>query len=98
MASDREEDATVLVKDGQRLTRYTMAQHPFDVVGWDGCVYPFTFNADDFEPITGTVHQPPPIHQTFESSGFVVCTFAPFARYASGCHQGAVRAQQRGER
>jgi homogentisate 1,2-dioxygenase len=76
--NDVEEDTTILVKDGARLTRYTVANHPFDVVGWDGCVYPFTFNADDFEPITGTVHQPPPIHQTFESpGGFVVCTFAP---------------------
>ncbi len=74
---DREQDETVLLKDGARLTRYTMAQHPFDVVGWDGMVYPFTFNADDFEPITGTIHQPPPIHQTFEAAGFVICTFAP---------------------
>lgn len=74
---DRDEDTTVLIKDGRRLTRYTLAHHPFDVVGWDGLVYPFTFNADDFEPITGTVHQPPPIHQTFEAPGFVVCTFAP---------------------
>ncbi|HZY89164.1 MAG TPA: homogentisate 1,2-dioxygenase [Gemmataceae bacterium] len=74
---DREEDTAVLIKDGARLTRYTLAQHPFDVVGWDGLVYPFTFNADDFEPITGTVHQPPPVHQTFEATGFVVCTFAP---------------------
>src|SRR5439155_488722 len=72
---DSESDIAVLIKDGPRLTRYTLANHPFDVVGWDGCVYPFTFNADDFEPITGTVHQPPPIHQTFESAGgFVVCT------------------------
>ena len=67
----------MLIKDGARLTRYTLAHHPFDVVGWDGMVYPFTFNADDFEPITGTIHQPPPIHQTFEAPGFVVCTFAP---------------------
>ncbi len=74
---DREEDTTVVIKDGPRWTRYTLAQHPFDVAGWDGFVYPFTFNADDFEPITGTVHQPPPIHQTFEATGFVVCTFAP---------------------
>ncbi|HEX4609340.1 MAG TPA: homogentisate 1,2-dioxygenase [Urbifossiella sp.] len=74
---DEERDTPVLVKDGPRLTRYTLAHHPFDVAGWDGCVYPFTFNADDFEPITGTVHQPPPIHQTFETPGFVVCTFAP---------------------
>jgi homogentisate 1,2-dioxygenase len=74
---DREQDVTVLVKDGARLTRYTLASHPFDVVGWDGFVYPFTFNADDFEPITGTTHQPPPIHQTFEATGYVLCTFAP---------------------
>jgi homogentisate 1,2-dioxygenase len=74
---DEEKDTAILIKDGERLTRYTLANHPFDVVGWDGFVYPFTFNADDFEPITGTVHQPPPIHQTFESPGFVVCTFAP---------------------
>ncbi|MBV8609702.1 MAG: homogentisate 1,2-dioxygenase [Singulisphaera sp.] len=77
VAVDREEDTTILVKDGPRLTRYTTAHHPFDVVGWDGMVYPYTFNADDFEPITGTVHQPPPVHQTFEAPGFVVCTFAP---------------------
>ena len=74
---DREQDTTVVIKDGARWTRYTLAQHPFDVAGWDGLVYPFTFNADDFEPITGTVHQPPPVHQTFEATGFVVCTFAP---------------------
>ena len=74
---DREEDTPVLIKDGSRLTRYVLASHPFDVVGWDGMAYPFTFNADDFEPITGTIHQPPPIHQTFEAQGFVLCTFAP---------------------
>jgi homogentisate 1,2-dioxygenase len=75
---DREEDVPVVIKDGHRLTRYVLAHHPFDVIGWDGLVYPFTFNADDFEPITGTIHQPPPIHQTFEGKGgFVVCTFAP---------------------
>jgi homogentisate 1,2-dioxygenase len=74
---DREEDTTVLIKDDRRLSRYTLAGHPFDVVGWDGMVYPYTFNADDFEPITGTVHQPPPVQQTFEAPGFVVCTFAP---------------------
>jgi homogentisate 1,2-dioxygenase len=74
---DREQDTTVLIKDGRRLTRYTLANHPFDVVGWDGMVYPFTFNADDFEPITGTVHQPPPVQLTFEAPGFVLCTFAP---------------------
>ncbi len=74
---DREEDTPVLIKDGARWNRYVLAHHPFDIVGWDGFVFPFTFNADDFEPITGTIHQPPPIHQTFQSDGFVVCTFAP---------------------
>ena len=66
-----------MIKDGRRLTHYTLASHPFDVVGWDGMVYPYTFNADDFEPITGRIHQPPPVHQTFEAPGFVICTFAP---------------------
>jgi homogentisate 1,2-dioxygenase len=74
---DREEETPVLIKDGRRLTRYFLANHPFDVVGWDGMDYPYTFNADDFEPITGTVHQPPPVQQTFDVPGFVVCTFAP---------------------
>lgn len=74
---DREKETAVVIKDGRRLTRYTLASHPFDVVGWDGMVYPYTFNADDFEPITGRVHQPPPVHQTFDAPGFVICTFAP---------------------
>ena len=74
---DEEKDTSVVIKDGARLSRYVLASHPFDVIGWDGQVYPFTFNADDFEPITGTIHQPPPIHLTFETSGFVLCTFAP---------------------
>jgi homogentisate 1,2-dioxygenase len=74
---DREQETQVLIRDGRRLTRYFLASHPFDVVGWDGMVYPFTFNADDFEPITGTVHQPPPVQQTFDAPGFVICTFAP---------------------
>ncbi len=51
--------------------------HPFDVVGWDGCLYPYTFNVSDFEPITGRVHQPPPVHQVFEGWNFVVCNFVP---------------------
>ncbi len=74
---DRDEDVEILVKDGPRLTKVVNAHHPFDVLGWDGYLYPYTFNAADFEPITGTVHQPPPIHQTFEIRGYVVCTFAP---------------------
>lgn len=51
--------------------------HPFDVVGWDGCLYPYTFSVSDFEPITGRVHQPPPVHQVFEGFNFVVCAFVP---------------------
>ena len=74
---DRQEETEILVKDGARLTRTILAHHPFDVVGWDGFVYPFTFNAMDFEPLTGTVHLPPPYQQTFECPGFVICTFAP---------------------
>lgn len=55
----------------------TATSHPFDVVGWDGCLYPYTFNLDDFEPITGRVHQPPPVHQVFEGNNFVICNFVP---------------------
>jgi homogentisate 1,2-dioxygenase len=51
--------------------------HPFDVVGWDGCCYPFAFSIHDFEPITGRIHQPPPVHQTFEGNNYVVCSFCP---------------------
>jgi homogentisate 1,2-dioxygenase len=58
-------------------TRMVYPRHPFDVVGWDGCLYPYTFSIDDFEPITGRVHQPPPVHQVFEGTGFVVCNFVP---------------------
>jgi homogentisate 1,2-dioxygenase len=53
------------------------AHHPFDVIGWDGCCYPYAFSIHDFEPITGRVHQPPPVHQTFEAHNFVVCSFCP---------------------
>ncbi|WP_040792869.1 homogentisate 1,2-dioxygenase [Nocardia paucivorans] len=74
-------DIEVLVKHraaGQVVgTRMVYATHPFDVVGWDGCLYPFALNIADFEPITGRVHQPPPVHQVFEGSGFVVCDFVP---------------------
>jgi len=75
--TDVEKNFAITIKDGVRRARYVMAHHPFDVVGWDGMVYPYTFNADDFEPITGTIHQPPPIHQTFQGDAFVICTFAP---------------------
>ena len=58
-------------------TIHTVPHHPFDVVGWDGCLYPYTFNVADFEPITGRVHQPPPAHQVFEGNNFVICNFVP---------------------
>jgi homogentisate 1,2-dioxygenase len=58
-------------------TVYTYPFHPFDVVGWDGCLYPYVFNVSDFEPITGRVHQPPPVHQVFEANNFVICNFVP---------------------
>ncbi|MCK2236353.1 MULTISPECIES: homogentisate 1,2-dioxygenase [unclassified Crossiella] len=70
-------DVEVLVRHRSGLTRFTYANHPFDVVGWDGCLYPWAFNVRDFEPITGRVHQPPPVHQTFEGPNFVVCSFCP---------------------
>ena len=74
---DEEGPTPILVKDRQRWTRVTMAHHPFDIIGWDGFLYPYTFNAWHFEPLTGTVHLPPPFQQTFECRGFVICTFAP---------------------
>lgn len=74
---DQEAETPILTKDHDRWTRVVMAHHPFDVVGWDGFIYPYTFNALDFEPLTGTVHLPPPFQQTFECRGFVICTFAP---------------------
>jgi homogentisate 1,2-dioxygenase len=58
-------------------TVMVQAHHPFDVVGWDGCLYPFAFNISDFEPITGRIHQPPPAHQVFEANNFVICNFVP---------------------
>ena len=58
-------------------TVHVVPEHPFDVVGWDGCLYPYAFNIADFEPITGRVHQPPPVHQVFEGHNFVICNFVP---------------------
>jgi homogentisate 1,2-dioxygenase len=70
-------DVEVLVRHRAGTSVLTYADHPFDVVGWDGCLYPYTFNVADFEPITGRVHQPPPVHQTFEGPRFVICSFVP---------------------
>jgi homogentisate 1,2-dioxygenase len=74
-AADRPIEVVVRQRDG--LTRYRYAHHPFDVVGWDGCLYPYKLSIYDFEPITGRVHQPPPVHQTFAGPRFVVCSFVP---------------------
>ena len=59
------------------LFPYIMDNHPFDLIGWDGFYYPYIFSIHDFEPITGRVHQPPPVHQTFAARNFVVCSFVP---------------------
>jgi len=67
----------VRVKVRDRLSRHILDYHPFDVIGWDGYLYPWIFNIEDFEPITGRLHMPPPIHQTFEAHNFVVCSFVP---------------------
>ena len=68
-------DVQVRLKNG--IQTYTYRHHPFDIVGWDGFFFPYAFNINDFMPITGKIHQPPPVHQTFQSKGFVICSFVP---------------------
>ena len=65
------------VKYGSKIQSYFYQNHPFDLVGWDGYYFPWVFNINDFMPITGKIHQPPPVHQTFQSNGFVICSFVP---------------------
>ena len=67
----------VKVKLNKGIQTYTYHHHPFDIVGWDGYYFPYVFNINDFMPITGKIHQPPPVHQTFQSKGFVICSFVP---------------------
>ncbi|MDA9325121.1 homogentisate 1,2-dioxygenase [Flavobacteriales bacterium] len=67
----------IKIKKEHMIHEYTYASHPFDVVGFDGYNYPYAFSIHDFEPITGRIHQPPPVHQTFETSRFVICSFCP---------------------
>jgi homogentisate 1,2-dioxygenase len=74
---DQEGEFEVHVKARDRITRFVFEHHPLDVVGWDGHLWPYAFNIEDFEPITGRVHQPPPVHQTFDGPGFVICSFVP---------------------
>ncbi|MGY8885143.1 MAG: homogentisate 1,2-dioxygenase, partial [Flavobacteriales bacterium] len=70
-------DYLVKIKKNGLIHDYIYAAHPFDVVGWDGFLFPYAFNIKDFEPITGRIHLPPPTHQTFEAAGFVICSFVP---------------------
>ena len=74
---DEKGSFTIIVKKQNHLHEMQYASHPFDVVGWDGYNYPYALSIHDFEPITGRVHQPPPAHQTFETSTFVICSFVP---------------------
>ncbi len=67
----------IVVKQSNRLTEVLLDHHPLDVVGWDGCYYPWKTSIHDFEPITGSIHQPPPVHQQFQADQFVVCSFVP---------------------
>lgn len=74
---DEHGEFEVRVKTGTKVTSYLYETHPFDIVGWDGCLYPYALNIADFEPITGRIHQPPPVHQVFQIPGAVVCNFLP---------------------
>lgn len=76
---DDKGDFEVRIKARDQVHSYVYPYHPLDVVGWDGCYYPYCFNIDDFAPITGQLHMPPPIHQTFEGHNFVICSFCPRA-------------------
>ncbi len=76
-ARDESGAFVIWVRVRGRITAYHYRHHPFDVVGWDGYLFPYIFNIGDFEPITGRVHQPPPVHQTFAGRNYVVCSFVP---------------------
>ena len=74
---DEAGDFKILIKKQGLIYPYTYGTHPFDLIGWDGYHYPWAFSIHNFEPITGRVHQPPPVHQTFEAHNFVICSFVP---------------------
>ena len=74
---DEEGDFLIKIKKEDVLHQFTYATHPFNVAGWDGYNFPYAFSIHDFEPITGRVHMPPPIHQTFQTAAFVICSFCP---------------------
>ena len=77
LAYDELGEFEVRIKARDSVHKYMYGYHPLDVVGWDGCYYPYTFNIDEFAPIVGKLHMPPPIHQTFEGHNFVICSFCP---------------------
>ncbi len=77
LTHDEEGDFLVKVKRDDMIIPYHYASHPFDLIGWDGYHYPYALSIHDFEPITGRVHQPPPVHQTFEGNNYVTCAFVP---------------------
>ncbi|MBO6514360.1 MAG: homogentisate 1,2-dioxygenase, partial [Phycisphaerales bacterium] len=79
LAYDEQGDFEVRIKARDSVHSYIYPYHPLEVVGWDGCYYPYCFNIHDFAPITGQLHMPPPIHQTFEGHNFVICSFCPRA-------------------
>jgi homogentisate 1,2-dioxygenase len=74
---DEKGDFRVMIKKQDLIYEYTLATHPFDAIGWDGYQYPYGFSIHNYEPITGRLHMPPPIHQTFEGHNFVICSFVP---------------------
>jgi hypothetical protein len=74
---DKKGKFEVRIKSRDQVHSYTYSYHPLDIVGWDGCYYPYCFNIDDFSPIVGKHHMPPPTHQTFEAHNFVICSFCP---------------------
>ena len=77
ITKDEKGDFLIMIKKQGMMHHVVYGAHPFDVVGWDGYNYPYAFSIHDFEPITGRIHQPPPVHQTFETDAFVVCSFCP---------------------
>jgi len=74
---DDSSEFLIKTKTSSGIQEYSYAHHPFDIIGWDGFYFPWSFNIDDFEPIVGSIHLPPPVHQTFQAPGFVVCSFVP---------------------
>ena len=77
ITKDEKGDFLMMIKKEGMMHHVIYGSNPFDVVGWDGYNYPYAFSIHDFEPITGRIHQPPPVHQTFETDAFVVCSFCP---------------------